>query len=830
MKSTRWKKIGIILAVLALVVIAAALIVPRFIDLNRYHGLITSKLEAATGGKVTLGPLKWGITNGVWLEADGFALKGSTSFPGDVDMSRLYAKVSVLPLLSKKVVVNELLLQNPVVGMDLTPSPKKEKKVRTEPGETTPTEGDTAPSADKRSLPLPVEILIREINIEQGRIRLENLPGQEVSRVFSDVEVEAKNLAPGKEISFQFALRDEAKAGFGPLKGQGTLRGLTEALTLENPGLKVKVTLSGLNVDALKPYMKDKSLAERLGGSISLEVNYEGDFGKHFSADGQVDLTRFTYTDISRWEKPLPGTETKIAYELLFDLDQIKVKKFDLALGGMSLSGEGLLRDWRKEPIVENAVFSGNLPLVELLPLVPWKMVVKKGQVVWQAKEIDGKITIDRLVFPELSLTRLPSKVESLLSKIEGSARISDVSVVPSNTLRVTGGNGAIEFAGNRVNLNDVNLLVNDQKITASGQISNFQEPTAQIQVRSPNLNLDRLLPPKEPNQASAKAKAKSPGKQEGKPERQSSTPEKKTKKGELHPLLRKLTAAFQVDANRGTYRGQEFQALRLKALYEKGVLKSHDFEILIGGGRIRSRGSADLRSLQQIPFALQPTIEAVPLDSIAVILGTDRLSVNGPLSLTGELQGTTGNTLDLLRSLRGNIEVDMGPGRIYKLGQAGNALFGLLNFLSVSNILSGKTVKEFATEGAPYQFIKARTLLQGGKMNISQLAMESPALELDANGDVDLVKKQLKMNGDIAISGTLNKVLSILSKAGKGGIESTRVHVTLEGAIEDPKIRIRSVKGLSEAGKKGTQEEGGKVEEDLIKEFGKGLEKILGK
>jgi hypothetical protein len=266
-----------------------------------------------------------------------------------------------------------------------------------------------------------------------------------------------------------------------------------------------------------------------------------------------------------------------------------------------------------------------------------------------------------------------------------------------------------------------------------------------------------------------------------------------------------------------------------LNALYEKGVLKSHDFEILIGGGRIQSRGSADLRSLEQIPFALQPTIEAVSLESLAVILGTDRLSVNGPLTLTGDLQGTTGSTLDLVRSLRGNIEADMGPGRIFKLGQAGNALFGLLNFLSVSNILSGKTVKEFASEGAPYQSIKASTLLQGGKMNISQLAMESPALELDANGDVDLVKKQLKMNGDIGISGTLNKVLSILSKAGKGGTESTRVHVTLEGALEDPKIRIRSVKGVSEAGKKGTQE-GGKVEEDVIKEFGKGLEKILGK
>jgi len=1058
-KSTRWKKIGIILAVLTVIAIAAALIVPRFIDLNRYNGLITSKLEAAMGGKVTLGHLSWGITNGVWLEADGFALKGATSFPGDVDLSRVYAKVSVLPLLSKKVVVDELLLQSPVVGMNLAPSPDEEKKVKTKPGGTPPTGGDTAPSADKRSSPLPVQILIRELNIEKGRIRLENLPGEQVSRVFSDVEIEANNLAPGKEIGFQLALRDEAKPGLGSLKGQGTFSGLTEALTLENPGLKVKVTLSDLNVDALKPYVKNKSLAQRLGGSISLEINYQGDFGKHFSADGQVDLTQFTYTDLSKWEQSLPQAETKIAYKLVASPDQIRVEKFSLTLGSISLNGEGLLRNWRKEPIVANGVFSSDLPLVELLPLVPWKKVGKNEKVIRQALEGGGKVTIERLALPEVNLTKLPSKPESLLAEIDGLITVSQVSVGLSATLpelkdikgdlrlkkgeltatkvqarmgpltlptlagrasnltdklkvsaaakgpmrlvgtddadvekllkkyglkslsgsaevdlradydqakqqqwdasgslilegvravsypagvsldelkgrvkfqrgktleimvehltarlnkapieldgKISGGgtpqltvdakartenliladlsslfpplkefeldgmldmnmdvhyskaqpaesrlngkvktsglgiklakltvaegNGDIELVGNRVNLNEINLKVNDQKMTGSGRVTNFQEPTAQLQVKSPDLNLDRLLPPRAPDQASSKPRAKSPGKQESKPKAERTPSEKKAKKAELHPLLRKLTAALQVDANRGTYRGQEFQAVKLKALYERGVLKSHDFEILIGGGRIQSRGSADLRSLEQIPFALQPTIEAVPVESLAVLLGTDKPSVNGPLTLTGELQGATGSTLDLLRSLRGNLEAEMGPGRIYKLGQAGNALFKLLNFLSVGNILSGKTVKEFATEGTPYQSIKAKTLVQGGKMNISQLAMESPALELDANGNIDLVKKQLKMNADIGILGTLDKVLGILPIAGKAGTELTRVHVTLEGDLEDPKIRIRPVKGVSEAGKKGAQE-GGKVAEDVIKEFGKGLEKILRK
>jgi hypothetical protein len=434
-KATKWKKVGIIVAVLVVIVIAAALIVPRFIDLNRYNGFITSQLEAATGGKVTLGPLNWGISNGIWLEADGFALKEATSFPGEVDLPRIYAKVSIIPLLLKRVVVDELLLQNPFFQVNLASSPDQKKKVKTEPGGTPSTVNQTAVSADKPNSPLPVKILVEELTVEKGRMKLENLPGQQVPRVFGDIEIEAKNLAPGKHTVFQFALRDEAKAGLGSLKGQGTFSGLTKALTLENPSLTVKATLSGLEVETLKPYMKNKSLAERLGGSISLQVNYQGDFGKHFSADGQMDLSGFTYTDLSKWEKPLPTAENKITYELVFDLDQINVKKFDLSLGSISLKGQGLLEDWRKEPTLESGVLSANLPLVEVLPLVPWKIVGKNEKIIKQALEGGGKVIIDKLVLPELTLTKLPSKAESLLSKIEGSARVSDVSVGLSATL-----------------------------------------------------------------------------------------------------------------------------------------------------------------------------------------------------------------------------------------------------------------------------------------------------------------------------------------------------------------------------------------------------------
>jgi len=295
MKSTRWKRVTIILAVLAVVVIAAVIIIPKFLDLNRYNGLITSELEKAMGGEVTLGHLSWGITNGVWLEADRFAVQGATVFPGDMDLSRIYAKVSILPLLSKRVVVDRLVLESPVVAVRLAPSTVQEKKTASKPDSALRTAGDPTSTADKKgsaSSPLPMEIRIQELNIEKGRISLEDsltLAGQKVVRLFRDVEIEAKNLAPGKKIDFQLSLRDEIKPGFGSLKGQGTFTGLTEALTIEKPELKLKASLSALDTAMIKPYLKNSPLAQRVGGSISLTMNYQGDLGQHVTHQHRAD-------------------------------------------------------------------------------------------------------------------------------------------------------------------------------------------------------------------------------------------------------------------------------------------------------------------------------------------------------------------------------------------------------------------------------------------------------------------------------------------------------------------------------------------------------------
>jgi uncharacterized protein YhdP len=358
--------------------------------------------------------------------------------------------------------------------------------------------------------------------------------------------------------------------------------------------------------------------------------------------------------------------------------------------------------------------------------------------------------------------------------------------------LNITEGDGNIELAGDTIILKDMTLLANDQNMRLSGQVTNFGSPTAQLQAKSPYLNVDHLLVPAKSTGTASKPGSEPPAEKAGSPRlgepaKTDEPAEKKGDKAELPPLLRKLTAQLKAEADRGQYRGQEFQNLTFKANYERGVLKSHEFDVLIGGGRIQTKGSADLRNLERIPFTVEPDISAVRLQSIASLLDTDKISVQAPLTMTGRLQGRTGSTKDLLASLRGNLEAEAGPGRIPDVGPAGNTLFKILTVVNVQKMFSGKKLDDINKKGIPFDSLNYQATFQDGTMGVNKLRLLSPALNLDADGNVFLVKEQLEMSAHMELFGTVDTLLDLVPVLGKAAGQLTNVYLDLKGPASAP-------------------------------------------
>lgn len=420
MKSRRWKTLGIALAILAIGLIAVAIVLPRLLDLNAYRGLIASQIGDATGGTVSLGRLSWGISNGLWVEADGLSVTNASAFPGDLRLSRLSANLALRPLLSKQIVLNRLLLDRPDVRLRLAHGPQG-----------TPQRGESPPAGTKPAR-TAVPIVIERLVIRNGRLRLEDalsVPGRELVRTFTDVAITVAPLIPGRELAFDIAVRDEAPAGLGVLQAQGTFSGLTESLTLKDPKLTVKASLASLHTEAIKPYLGGSPAVQRLAGSVALTIQYDGDLTHRHRAEGTLDLGQMTYADPALWDAPLPGTATTVAYRMRLDPTQLTVEHLVVKRGTLALTGSGAVHAWSERPVLRDAVLSAETQLRELIPLMPWKLLGAQGPTLRPILEDGGHVVVDHATLPEWKLAAAPPTVEDFLSTVDVAARVSDVSV-----------------------------------------------------------------------------------------------------------------------------------------------------------------------------------------------------------------------------------------------------------------------------------------------------------------------------------------------------------------------------------------------------------------
>ena len=113
------RKLGIAIAVIVVLLIAAALIVPRLIDVNEYHGQIQSQLEKRLGRQVTLGKM------GLRLFPPAFDVEAPTIAEDPLfatnrafaTADKLAVSVEFWPLLHKQLEVKSLELVRPHIEL-----------------------------------------------------------------------------------------------------------------------------------------------------------------------------------------------------------------------------------------------------------------------------------------------------------------------------------------------------------------------------------------------------------------------------------------------------------------------------------------------------------------------------------------------------------------------------------------------------------------------------------------------------------------------------------------------------------------------------------------
>src|SRR6185437_3758856 len=108
------RKLGIAVVVILVLLVAVVLIVPRLVDINRYHGQIQAELQKRLGRTVTLGemhlslfPPSFQVQNPVIGEDPRFSFNQNRPF---ATAEELAVSIKLLPLLRKDLQVKSLEL------------------------------------------------------------------------------------------------------------------------------------------------------------------------------------------------------------------------------------------------------------------------------------------------------------------------------------------------------------------------------------------------------------------------------------------------------------------------------------------------------------------------------------------------------------------------------------------------------------------------------------------------------------------------------------------------------------------------------------------------
>ena len=186
------------------------------------------------------------------------------------------------------------------------------------------------------------------------------------------------------------------------------------------------------------------------------------------------------------------------------------------------------------------------------------------------------------------------------------------------------------------------------------------------------------------------------------------------------------------------------------------------------------------------IELAFRLKAEKGDLNQCMTCLTQKRVIAEGTFDLDGKIEGK-GNWKNLFERLEGPILYSSADGRVRK----DPALAGVISVLSVTDIFQGK-LPTFEKEGLPYDLIRVKASLKNGKIHIHEGVMNSTAMDIVVQGDMDLLNEQLNLSMLASPFTLTDRLIRLIPVAGYilGGTLIS-VPIKVDGPMKDPKVRI---------------------------------------
>jgi len=772
------RKAAIAAAVVILVAVLAAVVVPRLVSLESLKPRIVAALEQKTGRKVGLGRLSLSLFPGIGVTVSGLTVSGDLRHPDEplLTVPRGEIRLAIAPLFSGRAELSTFILTRPRILFrkyaDGTHSATDIANRFSAP-EAPPAPG-AAPAAEK------VRVAVRSVRIEDAALslRLEDKDGRETKWEISPFTFRLSGIG-GRRNEFEVATKiDGAVRGAIAFKGAATrARGsVTDPTVFDIEGngdlFGQPVTVAGkmsapdgaadvdlaiafpkIRMDAIPGVFADPPPALRDAkpeGVAAIAAKVSGNL-QTMGFEIEADLTRAGWTVSDDIRKFIDAPCTVVAQgrrfpdlllvcnaELRFQpLLLIANAKYDPATGA---------REWAASARISSLADFARSRGTGLSKWAPAGRLTASGR---------GK------------------KASAADPDVYAAAvDLGDVGFqVPERRIDLRSLDGHVELSPKAVSFAPLTGLVNGQRFTLRGSATLGAAPTGQVDLRMAYLDLDALLPSEGAGRKDDKEKkGKSPA-----------------AGGKEAAKKRGISARATLAIDAGKAKGIEFRNLAGTVRYENETFHLDSVRAALYGGEAAVTGRI-LLSGPAPDFRVKVALKDVQAEEILSRKTSLKDFLSGPVSLSADLGGGARDFADFARTASGSGTIRVTGGKIKGVDILSTAagLAGLSGVLPAAPAGQDRGAGETA-----FSDLSADFRIGGGKIRSDTVKLVSDKLGLSGAAVIGF-DKTLDFRGALRLS----KEMSDRVRGGGGKFlvgSGGRVEIPLvmSGPIGSPAVAV---------------------------------------
>lgn len=472
------KKLAIGVAIVAGLFVVTLLLLEYVVDLNTFSPKIITLAEEALHRKVELGNISLSLLRGPGARVQKIAIFEQDQTNRFVQAKDVVASVKLLPLLSKKVEVAKVVLDEPVVTIKRTASGGWNfDDLLGTPVEASP----SVPS--EAGTPAPAKTPVAKVPQPQQPSTATPAPAGTPASTAEPVKKPASPMS-------QFAL--------------DTFRLTDGTITFEDGLMNVTTELSQINCDVKGVSLNSPiqfNLSADVDGGAQGKIKASGKVGP-IPADGNIEqleldlLAKLEEIDLAHFgpyyqQQVTIGSEKLNAnLKLAGNLGTLVASTADVSVGDVKVDVKGTVEQPQKSPKVDLTVTMPDFPWEKLLQLLPpdiGKQLKDLGLTGIGNLKIQPKGSLDNLVVSgEFDLSKSGIQYQQLFAKPEA------VRMALKFETALTMANQKPD----RVEIPSLQLSLGDLVLTVAGNVTNLTaaSPTLDLNISTNDFALDKLV------------------------------------------------------------------------------------------------------------------------------------------------------------------------------------------------------------------------------------------------------------------------------------------------------------------------------------------------